>query len=655
MADESGPGIEEMGLSTQDLSTSETQTPRQPQFIRQFSKEHSAEERARWARDIRSTRGEYFDRKRQQTERQSQLQVESTQRSSEAEQHLSKLQELERRIEELSDSKFGKAWNYFTIRSLRSQAESVRSEFDQSSFDQNAEELDAVSGELIKPGVPPEFEDARRLINNFYSYKKQEWAQAPYTKEDVKRYFSENNLASLSMEDFLLLMRRFPNEIVSHVTRQGIVDKADSDYTHGMNEYTNGFMGMLQNGRLRPGLGIFIQEGLKRGTQMDLWFSAMKSREDALESLEVMLNPASRLESGSFQDFGSLHFATEIVADHLYGSERGNEIFFVFPSAMIASQYNFMGADFHDAIPSPGNDVWVFTEDQRGIDLNAGIVFIPLDARVDPKTGSRYELDENGHPAVNQGYIDKIREVVEMEGFDQVVDQVASLTNQARTILNDQISHQLRAEGFRNTGSESMEERRKRKRLTELESQFGPEMEARLVISLQPLRQMLSERFSISDPRLLNLLLDAGALTFLHGQRLDERRGLKDAFGQPVNLNEASQQALASKGILYVEPKNTVSSREYWEGYMSQPGIKKPNKIVYYQGENPTAALVKWRKENGLENTVDDRYLGFSENIPDKSNPTIRAGSDRFRSIMLDLIDERFPAVKKSRSRKKAA
>ena len=115
----------------------------------------------------------------------------------------------------------------------------------------------------------------------------------------------------------------------------------------------------------------------------------------------------------SFSDKSAVHFAVEGVLDGLYGGERGNEIFFAYPSATIASQMKFN----HDPtvpptpnkeIGNPRNDIYVWTEGKGGLGINAGLTFIPDDAMVDAETGSLYELDKNGKPVKENIDSDKI-------------------------------------------------------------------------------------------------------------------------------------------------------------------------------------------------------------------------------------------------------
>ena len=85
------------------------------------------------------------------------------------------------------------------------------------------------------------------------------------------------------------------------------------------------------------------------------------------------------------------------VGDNFYGGERGNEVFFVYPSDVLASQndYSFNGwqKDFTKMqSEDKWNGVFVWPQDMNnpGISVDAGVVFLPGNIPVDPETGSKY-------------------------------------------------------------------------------------------------------------------------------------------------------------------------------------------------------------------------------------------------------------------------
>lgn len=97
-----------------------------------------------------------------------------------------------------------------------------------------------------------------------------------------------------------------------------------------------------------------------------------------------------------YPDITATHLAAQMVSDEYYGGERGNEVFFVYPSDVLASQYafTFNGGEKDFTRPqseTKWNDVFVWTDPNNlGVPVDSGIVFLPEKTPVDPETGSKY-------------------------------------------------------------------------------------------------------------------------------------------------------------------------------------------------------------------------------------------------------------------------
>ncbi len=614
----------------------------QPQFIRQFSKDQSPEQRQQLAKDIRAKRGEYFTQKKGLTEQSSSLNEQWSGKFTELTARLEQLASQETLISNLSESWFSRVIHHRELKNLSTNSIDTRAVITQIQADAQAiqAEEQRVSAQLNGSATPEQFAEARKMVNGFYDQEKQKWADTPYSKEEIKRYFSEEHLASLSMEDYMLLLRRFPSEMVTHVTRQGVVDKANSEYTATMNEYNDGFMAAVRDGRLRSGIGVFLKEGLKKGTILDARVASFDSKQKALGDLDNMLNPIYQPESGSYADFGSIHFAAESVSDAYYGCERGNEIFFVFPSSLIASEY-FSGGNLTGTADALHNDVWVWTEEQKGMDLNAGIIFIPKDARVDPRTGSRYQLDEAGRPRVNAEYISTLRKVAENPEFDQLTDDISRVTQEFEHIIDQKAYEQAQVE------SQGRFDDRFYERRHQLQVQFRADEEQDFQTKLDPYRTKLTQEFGVTDPKLVEVLLREDAMSTLRKGKINELQGIKQYDGTPHTIDDYSRLILSANGILFVEAQTTIPSQEFWENYISQNPSQKLSKVVYYEGDDPTTAFIRWKQENGLTNQSPDSDLGFPENQHQygqtgENTPLLLSGSDRFRSLMEEVIDEYF-------------
>jgi len=171
----------------------------------------------------------------------------------------------------------------------------------------------------------PDFAEARELLDGFYEGEKKKWADAGHTPEDIAENFSEEHLSSLSVEDYALLMRRFPGEMLTHVTRQGIRDHAGSMWhTAGEGNFQGGFESMLEDGKLRSNLGITLKEHEKEAAMAKfLRLDGISSREEALHKLESKFGPNATSDNG-FADDSAVHFAAEQVMDEI-GRYLGSE------------------------------------------------------------------------------------------------------------------------------------------------------------------------------------------------------------------------------------------------------------------------------------------------------------------------------------------
>lgn len=533
----------------------------QPRFIKEFSKQESSEERSQLAHEIWQKRAGNIEQKNKISEREKELQEE-----------LDAINQLEKTVFDISENGISRLMNYFKLKNLRSGLVEKKANFDE----KQKEEI-----------LPPDMTETKRMLENFYEAEKKKWERSPYSKEDVQKYFSEEYLSSLSMSEYILLLRRFPSEMVTHVTRQGVRDHADSMFHQGgLDKYSDGFMKIIKDGRLRSPLGIYITEGMKESAIAK--FLEYRGILDPKGTKKEALNRfAERLgqygDSGSYSDKAAIHFAAEEVADSNYGSEKGNEIFFTFPSAQIASQYYYKGGLFEaDSSPS-WNDKWVWTEENKGIDINSGLVFIPEDAEVDEKTGSKYKVDKNDQPDINQKEVDSLKKFINSDDLKWYIDKFAESP-----------------EKF--ISKESKE-------------------------NLRSLMSLAENKFGISDEVSKEIFSDI----FL----------LRD-FRSRITEDDFIADALRKHDLYFEKPEHTISSKQFWENYFTEHPEQKPSKIVYYKGGDPTKALFAWREEkrlhtiyNYIEREKVEKIIGRKD-----QDAELRESYGRFKAIAEKVIED---------------
>lgn len=573
---------------------------KEPKFIKEFSKEESTEERQEIAQEIRAKRAEYFGKKEtpdiekisgtkeSRIERQTKLRESIGERDAELAEQLKSMQELGNKIEELSSSGLSKLLHYFKLKKTRADIAVGEQSYEELKKQQET----AVSEEEIQTAeveTPPELQEAKEMVDNFYKEQKKKWTKSEYTKEDITKNFSEEHLASLSLDDYVTLLKRFPSEMVTHVTRQGVRDHTKIlEHQTGIGNYHDGFMKILEDGRLRSTLGINLIEGVKKDAVAKvLQLDRFQSKEEAIKYLEDLTNKELGFDN-KYADRMAIHLATGEVADAFYGAETGNEIFIAFPSAHVASQYYFSG-QLTKRDWGAWNDQWVWANEERGMDLDVGIVFIPEETRVDSKNGSRYELNEDRSPIINYQYIDLVTKIADDHGFQKIIQKA----NEVR--LN-----------FHNKGRRS-------------------EQTKNLSDMLKPFYKQLEDEFGVTDQRLKESLLDDLNFYILKNK--------SENFAEKI---------LKDQGILYREAEKTISAKEFWENYFKKHPDQRLSKVVYYKGGDPTVALQQWKGTHGLWKEAKEQDIGFQERNVSRKSPQATAGMDRFRSIAEKAIEEHF-------------
>ncbi len=571
-----------------------------PKFIKEFSKDNFPEERKKTAQKIRSKRAEYFSEeheKRSHAEDQAELQKTIDEREKDLAEKLKTIKNLEDKIAELSSSMLGKIKNYFKLKKVRDDIvtkEEFYNELKQAQEEELSKDKD-ISEKLKSWEVNFPLNETEEILTNFYNEQEEKWTESEYTKEDIEKNFSEENLASLSLEEYSLLLKRFPKEMVTHVTRQGVRDHIGHMYhTAGEGEYSDNFMKLIKDGRLRSALGIHLAEKEKeKAIENFLKLDNFKTKEEALNYLATLKGENPGFCAG-YVDYMAVHFTTEEVADLYYGSEKGNEIFITYPSAYIASQYYFAG-QLNKADGGYWNDQWVWANEEKGMDLNAGIVFIPEQAKVDRKTGSRYELDKDGNPVKNTKFKNDIQKLINSPNFEDFFNSVSKFSSQF---------------SFDDFGTANKEV-----------------IKQKMFEKFKPFREKLEKEFGITNQRLQLSILEFDW----------------DKLKSPnCSVESVIEDALKSEGVLYKEAENPISSKEFWEDYFRKNPEKKPSKIVYYKGECPTNALKNWQKEAGHEKSSEDEFIGFPERSVTLKSEQARSGLDRFSAIAKKVIDDYF-------------
>lgn len=401
-----------MGIENQNIIKNKKETERVPDFIKKFSKENP-DYRDRIEASIKTERKTFFENR------------------SNAEKHVKKITEeikkTEREIEKTTleiknlEQKLSKTpWYKFNIKHeiecLIDDLENGSLEIDyydglsfkKTELEYLTKRKHELLSELNTPYDLPE--SLLKKIDDFYESEKIRWKNQEFSAEDIEKYFSDEILEKLTLEEYLLLWERFPSAVQTHSIRQGIRDHVGKDsmgftwHNIGKEKYFNNFKKILEDGYIKDTISVFLGDPVTKESVegfLNEDSHNFTSKEARIEYLRKLCQPEGYM--GDFKDRSAIHFGTNVVLDKFYGSESGNEVFVVYPSAYIASNYKFSG-DLHDGFEHMEyNDNAVWPDNPNGISINSGIVFIPQNALVDKNNGSKYLLDENLNPILNNG------------------------------------------------------------------------------------------------------------------------------------------------------------------------------------------------------------------------------------------------------------
>ena len=446
-------------------------------------------------------------------------------------------------------------------------------------------------------------------------------------------------LSELSTDEYLELWRTLNPFYVTHVTRQGIRDhNAMLDHSAGKGKLHNGFEKVLEDGKcLHSPMKVnydlpenFVEEDVEKALEK-MVFSKEKydgvNPEIIIHDLPVNSTIAA---TDPWGDKRAIHFAQHTVLDDYYGGESGNEIFYVFPTDVIASQCRFGGhtrGNLNTAQVTnerKWNDLFVWS-DSGEIPLDAGLVFLPESQMVDRKNGSRYSLKEVQDES---GRIEQLPE-------------------------KDEERIRRFSEWIKNTSEDSPEFMAisERKDYSILEDKLG--------------EIGIPERCWDSMARYSN---HRALLKFIKERDFGTVRVDKNITSPEEREDLLIRKYLEQKMADLKYADDTVTAREYWEGYFAEHPEQRPAHIIYYDGD-PSEAVRSFLEEHGILEEKVNRYswradrnneqritgpgdtverdgdmLGFESHYVSSPRKDYKIASEkqRFNEMALKILEKRF-------------
>ena len=474
------------------------------------------------------------------------------------------------------------------------QASALQGEIDAIKSDRNAlySQSYAIEDELkTLREKQAEIPSPKQLLEAYY----EKVATQPLTNEQKRELLKPEVLASLSTEEYIALWRRLNPHFLAHVTRQGFRDHNAMIYhSAGPEELHNGFLNVMEDERLlRPPIalaGLKNRDEASVGQWLSDWVLQAKDQQQAKERLNNLLH-FHLASAPKYPDETAVHFAAQIVADGYYGGESSNEVFFIYPSDVLASQHPFAFNGWEKDLTKPQsetkwNDVFVWPEGvyNPGIPIDAGMVFLPENTPVDPQTGSKYASE------VRVIYGQEKRVMVEDTALvDAFVEWGKKLDDQSP-----------------------------------LKKLFTAYKEERHYYQQQELKEECFTSF-IRELESLGFRADASAAL---ASKLIGEMYWRDSFDQ-----EILQGIVKGSGAHWKRAENTISAREYWEIFFSKNPHLQPKHVQYYVGD-PTNAVLEFQRQNNIgradTSKTDGQLLGFEDHhILDMENdPRANAGYD---------------------------
>lgn len=487
-------------------------------------------------------------------------------------------------------------------------------------IDQLSRQAEEARGELTRlRQEQSRLPDSRKLLEAYY----EKMETVPLSNAEKREMLKPEVLAELSTEEYIALWRRLNPHFLSHVTRQGFRDHNAMVYhSAGLQDFHNGLVGVLEDEKILRS-PMAVRDGLRSRDEatvrkfLEDWALKAENEEEAKKRLDAQLNH-TWATAPNYPDKTAVHFAAQIVADGYYGGESNNEVFFLYPSDVLASQHHFAFNGWEKDFTKPQSEtkwndvfVWPSTLDNPGISVDSGVVFLPESTPVDPETGSKYASEMK----IVEG--EEKRVMVEDEKL------VSAFIEWAKN-LNDESPAIQAYKEYRNRENDRWSYRSDRERTF-----YDALQKEMLKLGFDP-------ETALSIAHQLPLNDGFGAFmsnrTFVWGESTPE---------------QAAREKLQSASANWKRAENTITAKEYWERYFAQHPEQKPKHIIFYNGD-PTSAIHEFQQKYGIGKAdtsgTEGQLLGFNDkHVTDMGkDPRTWAGYDDLVEMSHKIIEDHY-------------
>lgn len=229
--------------------------------------------------------------------------------------------------------------------------------------------------------------------------------QSPLTAEEQVKYLSESAMMAMSLEDYLIILKRLSGNFVSHVTRYGVREQTFIYHSAGKGEFFSSFTDILKEKKLHSFFTNFTENPNAFPIVREYIEHCIK--DNGLRGEVLVQHLLGFYSTGNMPaDRDSIHVAVNNIASVNYGSEKGYDFYFYFPAEFVAYNYYHHGRQekefqYREQTGYDSyNDMGIWNEG-KGIPIDAGITCIREDALVDRETGSQYKIVD-GKPVLDE-------------------------------------------------------------------------------------------------------------------------------------------------------------------------------------------------------------------------------------------------------------
>ncbi|MEI7619964.1 MAG: hypothetical protein WCJ57_00125 [Candidatus Falkowbacteria bacterium] len=271
------------------------------------------------------------------------------------------------------------------------------------------------------------YKEQEVILNNFLKFKKEDDLErvqrnyqkkfdeilqnCPLTPEEREKYLSTEAMEKMPLEDYLVLLKRLSGEAFYHVTRYGIRENTFASHTTGEGELVDGFTPLLKDGKINSCTATIISNKERAKHSINKKF-LQESKEEGLSVDEVVDKVLKGYDTDYFLDRESVHFSYGKDLHKMYGGENNYKFYFYYPvEYILQNDFSYSTREGQltigngyirnsGGIEQQYNDFEIFNFG-KGVPVDAGILCISDDVRVDPETGSQYLL-QNGKPVADE-------------------------------------------------------------------------------------------------------------------------------------------------------------------------------------------------------------------------------------------------------------